>query len=348
MKLTVAILSYNRPKELRRCLSSLIPMPEGVEIVVFDDASPMRTEIIGAVADVKAIDPAISLKINPENLGYDGNLVNAVVASAGEHVMLLSDDDFLEKGCLVSVLGALRVDDPACAFVRFLITDNLHSNSDSGEHYVRRRDLEIATTLGPDDLRRNGAVIYNSILFSGLIFKRRLVHRHLETLQQFRNSIYTQVAIFALLTNEFGARFIPGPGVVACGDGANGFGSNSSASNDGDLVDRTTVHSNLKFNRRLIEVIYKLSLVLGSAFSKSFFREYNFRNFSGMRIARNAGRRSLARYWQELGEITHGRGLFHWAAYLAMLILPIAVVNDITRVAYSLVGRRGGAEKRRR
>jgi glycosyltransferase involved in cell wall biosynthesis len=77
-----------------------------VDILVSDNASTDQTTTV--VAEYQSRYPGrITLNKNAENLGYDRN-VDAVLRSAdGEWVLLLSDDDALERGALRVVLDAL-------------------------------------------------------------------------------------------------------------------------------------------------------------------------------------------------------------------------------------------------
>jgi glycosyltransferase involved in cell wall biosynthesis len=312
-------------------------LPPAVEVVIYDDVSPQIDEILSTIKPFLSKNPGFKLVINKTNLGYDKNLLNAILTASGEYVFLISDDDYVEFGTLNSVLDGLTLNPHPLSFVRFSELKSILSWAPPA-FGSGRRDFGRETYFDSLAIFTNGSFLYNSILFSGLIFKKSEVIKIKEKLSPFLKSIYIQVAIFCLLAAKFGAKFKDGPGVVACGDGENGFGSNNgSIDNDReDLIDRSSIHSNLKFNRRLINVVEMLSADFGVTFMKVFFDEFNFRNFSGMRYARKMGRLDLIKYWNELGEVTKYRSIYHWIVFFIMLILPIAINSFLVDLSYKV------------
>lgn len=342
--LTVAILSYNRPIELLRCLESLLPLPIGVKVEIYDDASPLINDICNTIAPFLSENPEFKISISNENIGYDANLLNSIVKSKSDYVMLLSDDDYLEAGCLNSILSSLLLKPMPISFVRYCDRD-LSASWNPPPLGKGRRDFGRDMYFDGNYFVSNGSILYNSILFSGLIFKREEVCKLFDKLTNYDKSIYIQVAIFSYLTKEFGVNYIHGPGIIACADGINGFGTNSASNNNSDLIDRSTIHSNLKYNKRLIKVIDSiyLDLDLKSGFIYNFFSEFNFRNFSGMRYARKMGRSYLVEYWKDLGEVTRYRSPKHWAIFFTMFILPLSLNTALSNIAYKVASilRRG-------
>lgn len=334
--LTVGIVSYNRPRQLLRCIESLFPLPAGVKVVISDDCSPKLNEIREVIYPLVSSNDNVRFHVNERNVGYDENLLNVIKISKTSHVLLLGDDDMLEEGCLPSVMEHLREGSPKAAFLRYRLTDALIK-----ERGINRidyyRDFKSTSKFDCDELLSSGAYIYNAILFSGLLFDRREVLAVSVELDRFKKSIYMQVAIFALLSRGHGGWFIGGPGVMTGSDGENGFGLNEASGGDHDLVDRTTVLSKLKYNRRLIKVVDDLGGIVGPKFIDVFFREYNFRNVSGMLEARVFGRATLREYWLELSSITRGQNYFHFIMYYFLLILPVSASGAILRQAERLV-----------
>jgi glycosyltransferase involved in cell wall biosynthesis len=337
MKLTVGILSYNRPDELLRCLESLLPLPPEVDVLISDDASPRIEEIKLKIKNLLLSNKNFYLYENKINLGYDANMYNVISLSRGEYVLLVSDDDFFEPHAIISIINSLYKYNSPVSFVRFIEKIDGNYEKMSENKVKNRRDFIDDKVFPPREILINGSYVYNSILFSGLIFKKSEVLKIHQSISPYFKSIYLQVVIFCILSKEYGSRFIAGPGVIVYGDGENGFGSNSSSADDFDLKDRSSIHSNLKFNKRLLFVIDKLSIDLGSKFSTSFYKEFNFRNFSGMRIARNLSRKDLLNYWVELGSITKQRKIFHYAIFFLMLILPRYIINIIVNSILILI-----------
>ncbi len=106
--ITVAIPAYNRPTELDRLLTTIVPqLDDRTEVLVVEDHSPRRDEIRQVVESWAARSPAgirIRFETNPQNLGYDGNIRRCLELAEGEFTMFMGDDDALNPGAL----GRLR------------------------------------------------------------------------------------------------------------------------------------------------------------------------------------------------------------------------------------------------
>lgn len=325
--LTVAILSYNRPKELLRSIDSLLPLPYGVCISIYDDHSTKIQEIRSVINHLLN-ETTIKLHENEINVGYDQNLLSAITNSQTPYVLLLSDDDTVEENCLSNLMDFLGHNDVKAGFLRVRHSLALMKR-DGKKNIIYDRKYKIDTFFDKSEITNNGNYLYNAILFSGLIFSRNAVQEISEKLKHYSTSIYIQVAIFALTSRRFGSYYICGPGVMIHSDGENGFGVNEASVGQEDLVDRSGIMSNLKYNQRLIQVINQLSLDFGNKFKNNFFRAFNLRHSSGMLRARRLGRSMLSAYWLELSAITQAQNWLHKSIYLFMYVCPYTISNLI-------------------
>ena len=325
--LRVAILSYNRPAELERALKSLLPIPDGVEVVVYDDKSPRSAEISSVKTRASLLEPRVRFVHRAYNLGYDRNLLEAISDESAKYVVLLSDDDMLEDSTLSNIVDGLKKHSPTVAFVRYV--ENLKrivgGERESSPKRIRR-DMADTAYFPPSELN-NGSVVFFAILFSGLVFKTNEVNLKRATLDQFIGSIYIQVAIFLLLFKEHGALFLKGPGVIVGGDGENGFGKNDAGANDADLVNRSSTTSNIKFQKRLVGVVNSLTPTLGHSFNKSFFGTFNLRSLSGLRHARLVSRRDCRAYWTGFRGVTKNLRIGHLLCFILIYLLPRRLVK---------------------
>jgi GT2 family glycosyltransferase len=108
-KLSIGIVSYNRPFELQRTIKSLMPLPEGVEVIICDDKSPRLNDILSSI-NYLIDNEKIRFIINETNLGYDQNLFQVIELAYADHVLLLGDDDYLEPGAIDNVLNFIGSD----------------------------------------------------------------------------------------------------------------------------------------------------------------------------------------------------------------------------------------------
>jgi len=311
--LTVGIISYNRPTEILRTVRSLFPLPSNVEVLVCDDDSPLKLDIFKSLKDFFIYDNVRFVQ-NRVNLGYDGNLYNVIKQSSSQYVLLLGDDDYLEENALINLVDFIKnTENFYCGFLSYYDPAlKLRNRSYSRSQYFPKKKLET-----------DGSFVFNSILFSGLVFRRDAVIENRRILEKYMSSIYIQVAIFSILSCRYGSYFIEGCGVVVGGDGANGFGLNSSAGvNDTDLAIRNSIVSNLAYHKRLFKVLKLLEDDLKFNIFSVFIKEYNLRSIKALVRARNEGRNQLFLYWKELLKLDICFTKFLFPFFIILIVAP--------------------------
>lgn len=104
--LSVAVPSYNSQDYLRKCIESILPGGEEVEIIIVDDGSKDDT---GKIADEYAAKyPTIVKAVHQENGGH-GEAVNAGLRNAtGLYFKVVDSDDWLDADAYPKVLGTIR------------------------------------------------------------------------------------------------------------------------------------------------------------------------------------------------------------------------------------------------
>lgn len=119
--ITIAVPAFGRPNELSELLESILAAPLlPAEVLICEDLSPQRAEIVAAceskAAEFFARGASLRLVLNPENLGYDGNLRNIFQSSRTKYTMLLGDDDAILPNCIQDIVGFLNKN-PTSRFV---------------------------------------------------------------------------------------------------------------------------------------------------------------------------------------------------------------------------------------
>lgn len=104
--LSVAIPSYNSQDYMRKCIESLLPGGEDVEIIVVDDGSKDHT---AAIADEYAAKyPTIVKAVHQENGGH-GEAVNAGIRNAtGLYFKVVDSDDWVDADAFPKILQKLK------------------------------------------------------------------------------------------------------------------------------------------------------------------------------------------------------------------------------------------------
>ncbi|MDO4634132.1 MAG: glycosyltransferase family 2 protein [Eubacteriales bacterium] len=104
--LSVAIPSYNSQEYMRKCIESLLPGGEDVEIIIVNDGSKDNT---AAIADEYARKyPTIVKAVHQENGGH-GEAVNAGLRNAtGLYFKVVDSDDWVDADAFPKVLAKLK------------------------------------------------------------------------------------------------------------------------------------------------------------------------------------------------------------------------------------------------
>lgn len=149
--LSIVIPSYNSQDYLHRCLDSMLPADQDVEIIVVNDGSTDETP---AIAESYAEDHPGQVRLLNKPNGGHGSAVNAGVAAArGEFVKVVDSDDWVDRGALASVLRTLRDrHDP----VDLVVTNFVYEKEEQRRKHVMRYTsvLPTATSVGWDDVGR--------------------------------------------------------------------------------------------------------------------------------------------------------------------------------------------------
>jgi GT2 family glycosyltransferase len=103
-RLTVVVLSYNRPELLERALQSITAQSfRDFDVVVVDNLSAQSPR----VRDIVTRAPGVRLVSNEWNAGFTGGMNQGLAQATGEYVYLTEDDIELDRVCLASLVDYL-------------------------------------------------------------------------------------------------------------------------------------------------------------------------------------------------------------------------------------------------
>lgn len=109
MLLSICIPSYNRPESILQLLQSIDANPDMIEIVIAEDAAPLRDMVRSNVKQFKdRSNYIIHYHENEQNLGYDANIRNLIGLANGDFVLFMGDDDLFKQGALQDFLIFLQ------------------------------------------------------------------------------------------------------------------------------------------------------------------------------------------------------------------------------------------------
>ena len=105
--LSIAIPCYNSAAYMRRCIDSLLPGGEDVEILIVNDGSTDNTKDIAE--EYRERFPSMVKVINKENGGH-GSAVNAGIQNAaGLFYKVVDSDDWVNQSAYMQILSVLSI-----------------------------------------------------------------------------------------------------------------------------------------------------------------------------------------------------------------------------------------------
>lgn len=105
----MGVPTYNRAASLRRALESVLAQTHAdLDVLISDNASTDETPEL--CAEIAARDPRVRVIRQAENVGLTANFNALLGVAAGEYVMVLADDDWLEPTYVEQCLAALDAD----------------------------------------------------------------------------------------------------------------------------------------------------------------------------------------------------------------------------------------------
>jgi len=111
--LAICIPAYNEPEAICLVLDSIADeladpaIAPLVEVIIRDDASP-SCNLAPVIAPYQARYPNIQFSRNPQNLGFDRNLLAVVGEASARYCWLMSDNDAFVSGALARIITLLR------------------------------------------------------------------------------------------------------------------------------------------------------------------------------------------------------------------------------------------------
>jgi abequosyltransferase len=137
MKLSICILSYNRPLQLGDLLKSIdYRGSHNIEINICDDFSPRHQEISKVIAECKEL-LGINIKFisHLKNLGYDETLYDLVEMAEGDWIVFMGDDDLFVPGAIEKYLNFLTK--PEAIEIGYVLKSHYNINKKNEKEYFR-------------------------------------------------------------------------------------------------------------------------------------------------------------------------------------------------------------------
>ena len=105
--LTVAIPCYNSAEYMEKCIRSLLPGKDDIEILVIDDGST-KDNTLEIAQRYEAQYPGIVRAIHQENKGHGGAVNTGIENASGTYFRVVDSDDWVDSRVLLKVIARLK------------------------------------------------------------------------------------------------------------------------------------------------------------------------------------------------------------------------------------------------
>ncbi len=171
--LTFAVPCYNSEAYMSKCIDSLLPGGEDIEIIIVDDGSTDRT---AQIADeyVRRY-PQICRVIHQENAGHGGAVNAGMAAAQGIYFKVVDSDDWVDLNSYQEVLQTLRKFREERIAVDLLICNYVYEHVEDGKARVIRytNALPHGSVFGWE--RSRHFLMSQNILMHSAIYRTRVL-----------------------------------------------------------------------------------------------------------------------------------------------------------------------------
>ncbi len=171
--LTIAVPCYNSQDYMDKCIQSLLPGGEDVEILIIDDGSTDRT---AAIADSYAARyPSIVRAIHQPNGGHGEAVNTGIRNAAGLYFKVVDSDDWLGKSSYQKVLRTLEELTRGPQTVDMFIANFVYDKQGADHKRVMnyRHCIPVGRVFGWNDVRHMPTGKY--LLMHSMIYRTQLL-----------------------------------------------------------------------------------------------------------------------------------------------------------------------------
>lgn len=123
--ITFAVPCYNSADYMEKCVYSLLPLGDDIEIVLVDDGSTKdnTAEICDRLA---AEHPSIIRAIHQENAGHGGAVNTGLAAATGLYFKVVDSDDWLDDEAMETVMAFIRLQEQEAQPIDLVISNYVY------------------------------------------------------------------------------------------------------------------------------------------------------------------------------------------------------------------------------
>lgn len=174
--LTVTVPCYNSAAYMERCVDSLLPGGDEMDILIIDDGS---TDDTGVIADRYAERyPAMVRVIHQENGGHGEGINQGIQSAQGVYFKVVDSDDRLDRDSLLKLLDVLRRHTAKGELPDLIVNNYVYDQLDRQAVFSvnYRVALKPGCMLTWEEIRR--FPVHKQFMIHSLIYRTALLREH--------------------------------------------------------------------------------------------------------------------------------------------------------------------------
>lgn len=310
---TVCIPSYNRPSELIRLLESLKIQNGNFNILIAEDNSPRRLEIIEQVNKFinNNLNIDIRLILNEKNQGYDGNLRNLIENANGAYCLFMGDDDVINEGAISKIQDKIQEYKDIGFLLRGWEEVDIKGDSISIQRYYEK-DLQFPK--GEDTVVH---FFRKSVFISGLVVHRESALKYSTNI--FDGKLLYQLYLLSNILLDKDGYYISDILTKRISGAEHYFGSAESEKGKFEPKKLTIEHS-LNFMKGFIDIIQHIDEMRNTNMTNRVLTDLSKYSYGFLSIQRENGILAFIKYAYALKKMKLGI-TFHFYCYFILLLI---------------------------
>jgi len=331
--ISVCIPAYNRAAVLRDLLDSVLTQDfDAYDVVICEDRSPERPRIREIVEALPAEWRArVRYVENETNLGYDGNVRNAIARATGEYCLMMGNDDLMCPGALKTVAAGLRRHPGIGVVLRTYAS--FDGTPDNINQVFRYFDRERIFEPGADSIV---TFFRRSVVLPGMVIHRAPALEF--ATDEFDGSLLYQLYLVGRIMAVERGWFLPQVLTLYRNGGVPDFGN--SAAERGKFVPGSIVPAgSLHFMASMLRIARAVEARSGLRVYNAIVRDLANYSYPFIAVQMEQSWRVFARYCWQLARMGFGRYAMFYANVLSLVVLGPRNVERIIQIIKRRLGR---------
>ena len=166
--ISFCIPSYNSENYMRKCIESILPGGEDVEIIIVNDGSKDKT---GEIADEYAAKyPTICRAVHQENGGHGEGVNQGIRLGKGLYLKIVDSNDWVNEEALLTLIAKIKEHKAAGTLPELYITNFVYEHVEDNTTYVRSykknfKENVIATWKDMKPFHYSSTLLMHSLMY---------------------------------------------------------------------------------------------------------------------------------------------------------------------------------------